>query len=665
MLRPLACVFAVCAVGSAFCQAPSVKAVRVTTPPVIDGTITDEEWKDVPSFEGLSDESTGQASPEGGKFWIAYDNDFIYFAARLNDSQPGSIRATEYRTNASLSSDDYVELDVDLTGSLSAFNTFAINPRGATNMQLAGGRAAKREWSGEFFARSRMTATGWETEARIPWQVMRIPAGGKRDVRFNVLRFLSRNQRRYWHGYFGAGQFQNTPRWLAVELPKQVHDNTLHLLPYFYAGYDPDKGHVANAGLDMKTELADQVAFVGTINPDFRNIENQILSIDFSRFERLAGETRPFFQEGRQYSNSALFASQRIRDFDAGINTYGRLNDKMSFAVVDTIDFGNTNSFVGNLTYDPNTNDSFRVTGTSFKTIGLENNAYLARYAKQMGPLNLFLRDMGSQDTLQGWGRNSNAFLSYSKDIVNSYLSYTHVTPNFLPRLGFFPERDLRGWDYGTALAKPYDHGKISELGISVDGTDYEHADGGAYRRSLRAAPYVALRNGFMLTTGASFDRFEGVDDRLYSVGASYPRGNQFRRIAVSYDWGRLAEEDYRSLSIGTAYRPVKQLQLTGTYQTVEHGGHSDQAILGMNYDLGGDRFITGRLVKRNEDLNAYVAYRRTGNLGAEYFLILGDPNADTFRASLILKAVFPLDLALGRKHRPSRSKDQPTILSQ
>jgi hypothetical protein len=108
----------------------------------------------------------------------------------------------------------------------------------------------------------------------------------------------------------------------------------------------------------------------------------------------------------------------------------------------------------------------------------------------------------------------------------------------------------------------------------------------------------------------------------------------------------------------------VKNLQLTGSYQTVEYGGHSDQAIVGMNYDLGSDRFISGRLVKRNDKVNAYIAYRRSGNLGIEYFLILGDPNADTFRASLILKAVIPFDLALGHRRHPTKPAGL-TVLSR
>jgi hypothetical protein len=49
--------------------------------------------------------------------------------------------------------------------------------------------------------------------------------------------------------------------------------------------------------------------------------------------------------------------------------------------------------------------------------------------------------------------------------------------------------------------------------------------------------------------------------------------------------------------------------------------------------------------VKRQDKLNAYLSFRKSGNRGAEYFLFLGDPNALTFRASVILKLVVPFQL--------------------
>ena len=98
-------------------------------------------------------------------------------------------------------------------------------------------------------------------------------------------------------------------------------------------------------------------------------------------------------------------------------------------------------------------------------------------------------------------------------------------------------------------------------------------------------------------------------------------------------------------LGDGFSTRRVKNLQLLLSYQLVDHFDTEDQTIFSANYDLNQSDAIGGRFVKRNSDMNFYIAFRRAGNRGNEYFLILGDPNAQTFRPSLILKATFPLQV--------------------
>jgi hypothetical protein len=93
----------------------------------------------------------------------------------------------------------------------------------------------------------------------------------------------------------------------------------------------------------------------------------------------------------------------------------------------------------------------------------------------------------------------------------------------------------------------------------------------------------------------------------------------------------------------------MQPLQFVGTWQFLDHDGKHTQTIFSANYDLGSDRSISGRAVMRDSDWNAYVAYRRSGNTGMEYFLIFGDPNARKFRSSLILKVTYPLQMVLGK----------------
>ena len=181
------------------------------------------------------DPNTGGAAPEGGTFFLGYDAKYVYFAAKLVDKQPKTIQATEFRTNVSLRGNDTVSLSLDPFGKLSDFSTFTMNARGATNLDIAGGRAAKREWLGDFAAKGRVTPQGWEIEARIPWSVLRLPGKGAHDLRFNVYRDFRRLQRSYAWAQTSNGLVQNYGRWKAVDLPAAPAP-TLQLLPYVYGG---------------------------------------------------------------------------------------------------------------------------------------------------------------------------------------------------------------------------------------------------------------------------------------------------------------------------------------------------------------------------------------------------------------------------------------------
>jgi len=628
--------------GTCFAGPTSIPAYKVTSPPIIDGVIhEDGEWKGVPSVSGLYDEQSAEKASDGATFWVGYDDKFIYVAARMVDSQPALIRAAQYQTNVSLSGDDYFQFDLDLSGTTTDFSFFQVNPKGGTNTLLAGGRGAKREWAGEFEAASRITATGWETEMRIPWQEMALPSAGIRDLRINFERYVGRSQRSFSHVYVGDGAGKN-PIWQHVQIPRSDFDHSIKLLPYFYAGYDNGVGSIFNSGLDLKTSLTDQVQLVGSVNPDFRNIENQILSLDFSRFQRLAGESRPFFLEGSQYLGSALFASQEIPSFDVGVNSYGKITDQTSFGFLNTTQFGHQNDFVANLTTNPDPDSSYRFGVTNLEAAGLSNSSYLARYQRNWGPYGVFFRDMGSQDELVGRGDNLNGALFYFANGLSIYNEYSQVTPNFLPRLGFFPEVDYKGPDGSFYYDKPWNHGAFNDAGASFSYVDYDHMDGSDYRREATYSAFGTLRNGFLVSAIQDFAQFEGSDDHTNTVIVSYPRTNPYDNVAATYAWGQEAGYRYDSKTISWNRRFFNKLQVIGRYQAVRYEGYTDQTILDLNYDLGKNRAVYGRLTKQGNDLNGYLAYRLSGNLGTEYYVILGDPNALTFHASLILKVAIP-----------------------
>jgi hypothetical protein len=629
----------------------SLAAYRMPIAPSIDGVVDPSEWKDVPSVEGLFDVNDGTKYPDSGRFWLGYDKTYVYFAAQLVDSDPASIHATEYRTNVGLSGDDSVELDLDLSGSLNAFNIFLINPNGATNISIAGGRAAKREWLGAIVAKGRITATGWECEARIPWRAMDIPKGGKRNVRFNCFRFLAKSHRYLASTFVPQTKAALTPTWIGVELPKPEVDHSIKLLPYGYVGYDARNGGLFNGGVDMKTALTDQVNMVGSINPDFKNIENSVLSLDFSHFERIGNETRPFFQEGKRYGNSPIFTTQRIHEFSTGLNTFGRINDKTSFSIIGATLPGRESDLAFTVSENPNPSTAIRFTATDLERPGFSNKATFLRLSQDFGNFNISSRLMGSQDSVLGTKQQSDLNLSYSKNGLNAAAGWTRSDKGFSPKLGFVPETNYSG----PGVFVDYDHnlnrGVLSDFNVSFYGVSYNRIDGTYYRKEGAVGVSATIRPGVNIRFSADLADFLGQPESLYSMAVSFPRGNPYTNIGAQLDQGMQGGFPYHSLTVSSSYRAAKKLQFSVQEQHVDYQGAADQTIITSAYDLGNDRSIAGRLVKQNSQVNAYLAYQRSGNEGIEYFLILGDPNAPTYRNSLTLKLVIPI--TLGRKPGP------------
>lgn len=627
----------------------ALPGIKLDEPPTIDGVIHPAEWEGASTGTGSFDENTGRPAPEPMQFWIAYDERYIYLSAKLGDRNPESIQAVETRTNVSFNGDDSFILAIDPFGTLSDLNQFQINPKGATNLKIAGGRAAKREWLGEIEAKGRVTPEGWECEARIPWAVMSLPSAGNRTLRFTVGRYLNRDQRVYIWNDISGGKTENIGRWTGVEVPRLDRGRSIKLLPYGYAGADRDDGAIFNAGLDFKSSITSDIELVGTINPDFRNVENQVLSLDFSHFERLAGESRPFFLEGQSYfstsRDASIFASQRIGSFDAGAKAYGRLSPRTTFALLDTADFGNQNAVAANVAHSFDGRSSVTAAVSQLDGDGKTNTATFLGGQMGLGAFSGFVQGSTTDDTAVGRAGRFNTGVVFEQAGWNGVLEYTTIDSNFLPRLGFAPQRGYRGVKGNLGYVRPIERGRLMEVGFQLELEDLHAHGGGLYRRGGAANGSITLRDGTDFDFGFGHSEFEGFDDRYQFVSIERPRGNPYQRWQIDYLWGEFAGKRYRSLAPGLSLRPLRGFQIQVRYQHVVHFDTLEQLVVSANYELNKVDAVSGRLISTEGDTNFYLAYRRSGNRGNEYYLILGDPNARTFRPSVIFKLVAPLEI--------------------
>src|SRR5206468_11734775 len=122
------------------------------------------------------------------------------------DSNMRSVRASQLRRDADLSSDDNVQLLIDSFDDRRSAFVFATNPNGALwDAQFSGVDDLNENWNGIWDVAVSRESAGWTAEFRIPPLALRVHAGTNPDFGFNVRRFLRRkNVEGRWRSYSRA-----------------------------------------------------------------------------------------------------------------------------------------------------------------------------------------------------------------------------------------------------------------------------------------------------------------------------------------------------------------------------------------------------------------------------------------------------------------------------
>ena len=76
------------------------------------------------------------------------------------------------------------------------------------------------------------------------------------------------------------------------------------------------------------------------------------------------------------------------------------------------------------------------------------------------------------------------------------------------------------------------------------------------------------------------------------------------------------------------------------TSQVQWHFERRYQQILTLTYDFSPALSLGSRLIWQVEGINTYFALRRSGYAGTDFFIILGDPNAQEFKQRLVAKVI-------------------------
>lgn len=274
--------------------------------------------------------------------YLTYDQENFYMAFKCLDPHPEEIRA-RYADRDKMFADDFVGIILDTFNDQRYGVEFFINPLGVQ------GDLTRRDpweedetWDTIWDSAGRITEEGYEVEVSIPFKSLRFPNKDMQTWRFTLLRIYPRNFRyQISSSHFDRSKncvLCQYPTYSGIENVKPGRN--IEIIPSV-TGMRTEKEEV-DADLDGEPSLnttwgiTPNLTLNGTVNPDFSQVEADILQIDVNtRFALFYEEKRLFFMEGKNFfkTNFKAFYSRTIADPSWGIKFMGKEN-KNAYGII-------------------------------------------------------------------------------------------------------------------------------------------------------------------------------------------------------------------------------------------------------------------------------------------------------------------------------------------
>ena len=293
----------------------TVRAVRLTEPLRLDGTLDEGVYETVPPVGGfiqqLPDE--GAAPTEETDAWVFFDAQHLYVSARLWDSAPQQLIANEMqRDSFQIVNNDFFSVVLDpfydrrngvafTTNAIGGFLDFEITDEGNPNL----------DWNPIWDVRTGRFDGGWTVEMEIPFKSLRFPQGASQTW---GLQFARRVRRKSESTFLTPVPIQSVPGEMrvsaagtltGVEVP--AGNRTFEVKPYGIGSLATDVNAVplisnegdGDFGFDVKYGLTQNLTADFTYNTDFAQVEVDEQQVNLTRFSLFFPEKREFFLESR------------------------------------------------------------------------------------------------------------------------------------------------------------------------------------------------------------------------------------------------------------------------------------------------------------------------------------------------------------------------------
>ncbi|MBI1807751.1 MAG: carbohydrate binding family 9 domain-containing protein [Ignavibacteria bacterium] len=290
----------------------TVRAVRVNTPPRIDGVLNDEVWKVAePTSDFIQrDPEEGKPASERSEIRVLYDDEALYFGCMYYDSEPNKIVARLTRRDNEVES-DRASIRIDSYHDHQTGYEFTFNAAGV-KIDILQYDDANREddsWDPVWDIQTKLTDQGWVAEVKIPFRILHYRPASLDSADnvwgINFLRYISRKQESERWAFTPKSQSGFISRYgHLIGLRDLPTPRQFEVLPFITSkeSYNPASTYqmkrqdfLSNAGVDLKYGLSSSFTLDATVNPDFGQVEADPAVLNLSTFETFYPEKRPFF----------------------------------------------------------------------------------------------------------------------------------------------------------------------------------------------------------------------------------------------------------------------------------------------------------------------------------------------------------------------------------
>lgn len=291
-------------------------AVKTATPPALDASLTDPVWQTALKLENFYDYTTKGPARLSTTAYLLYDEKYLYVGVKVQQAGV-AITATQNVDHAGVSTDDHISFNLDTAQNGNRVYQFRANPKGIHDEYSSENARYAPDWT----SYSKVFPNGdYDLLFVIPLSAIRGESTATQTWRFDVVRFIAATNDEYTWAYDATmqsvGSSQYWPYLDDVRIAASATRPKAHADVYgLYSGgrdrrsFQDGVGAFKdvsprNIGVDLTVPLTNTLAFVGTANPDFSNVEQDQTTIAPQEFQRQYSEYRPFFAQGANFLNA-------------------------------------------------------------------------------------------------------------------------------------------------------------------------------------------------------------------------------------------------------------------------------------------------------------------------------------------------------------------------